>query len=228
MISPELIALQRRVEELEARLSRPTRRARLGAVLVVGALLGFGTALAADGNCPNGYPFCFTADSPAIASQVNHNFAQAREWLETKVGPISSSNVTTSGVVVRSGGDLTLQSGRVIGTNGANNLHIDNSVTAGRTYLNWFGGTGGVTIGNGAQAQAAHFDSIGTLTVGNGVRGAGNLCVEYFDCQWQAQFGCGAFGVCSAGRVMTGFRDGTSCGVQNEAHCCRLRLTSSC
>ena len=62
-------------------------------------MLGFvavGTALAANGNCPNGMPYCFAPGSPAIADNINHNFAQLKEWLEGKVGSISSNGITAT------------------------------------------------------------------------------------------------------------------------------------
>jgi hypothetical protein len=105
----ELESLRRRVSELEARVPPSPRRRWLGALAVVAAALA-GTAFGANGACPNGLPFCFTADSPALASEVNHNFSQLKEWLEAKVGPTSTSTVTagtinattltTSGAVV--------------------------------------------------------------------------------------------------------------------------------
>ncbi|MCA2982075.1 MAG: hypothetical protein INH37_27695, partial [Myxococcaceae bacterium] len=95
-----LAELTTRVARLEAqereRSSRARRRAR---VLVGGAVLALVVAplaLAADGLCPNGLPFCFSADTPAKASEVNTNFAQLKEWLESKVGPVDGGTVTGS------------------------------------------------------------------------------------------------------------------------------------
>ena len=94
----ELAQLKQRLAELEARVdgAKKVRPARWPWVLaVVLAALG-GTALGANGNCPNELPFCFNADSPALASQVNHNFMQLKEWLEAKVGPTSTANLTSA------------------------------------------------------------------------------------------------------------------------------------
>lgn len=83
----------RRLEALEAELlqlkheRRRTRRV-LSLAVVLGALTWVGTSFAANGLCPNGYPFCFAPDTPATASQVNHNFSQIKEWLENKVGTV--------------------------------------------------------------------------------------------------------------------------------------------
>jgi hypothetical protein len=49
---------------------------------------------AANGNCPNGLPYCFAPDTPALASNVNWNFAQLKEWLEQKVGTSGTAAVT--------------------------------------------------------------------------------------------------------------------------------------
>lgn len=82
-----------RLEVLEAevrKLNAERRRTRrvLSLAVVVGALSWVGTSFAANGLCPNGYPFCFVADTPATATEVNHNFSQIKEWLEAKVGTV--------------------------------------------------------------------------------------------------------------------------------------------
>jgi hypothetical protein len=90
-----------RLAQLEAKLEAVSRTARLRRRITLGALgvLAFaatiGSALAANGNCPNGLPFCFTANQPAIAAQVNHDFAQVKEWIETKAGPVTSAGFST-------------------------------------------------------------------------------------------------------------------------------------
>ena len=103
----ELETLRARTTELERerdwalqqrRLLQKRFLATLAGVGLVG-VLGSGVAIAANGNCPNGLPYCFVADSPAHASEVNHNFAQLKEWLEQKVGPTGTPQVTLSGSV---------------------------------------------------------------------------------------------------------------------------------
>lgn len=94
----ELALVKRRLCDLElknaAASPRSTRR-WVGLGLLAG-LVG-SVALAANGNCPNGMPFCFAPDSPALASDINMNFAQLKEWLEQKVGTTGTSSVTVTG-----------------------------------------------------------------------------------------------------------------------------------
>jgi hypothetical protein len=162
-IEQELEALRGRLQALEGRERRRARRlVKAGVALVACATLGVCTALAADGNCPNGMPFCFQADQPARASDVNHNFAQLREWLEAKVG--------VAGTGVRLTSDLSTTS-RIIGGNVGGNLHLD--ATTGSTYLNWFSGTGGTIFGNGAQGQVGRVDGTGNLTLTGSVTTTG-------------------------------------------------------
>lgn len=82
--------IETRLEQLEAELAtlrrQVTKRRRVSMGLAAVVVLGVGTAFAANGSCPNDLPFCFRADDPATASEVNHNFAQLKEWLEAKVG----------------------------------------------------------------------------------------------------------------------------------------------
>jgi hypothetical protein len=106
----EVEALRNRTTELELQLARQRRLRRRGfSVLAAGAgvvLLVAGVAAAADGLCPggtNGLPFCFAANSPAQATQVNHNFAQLKEWLVQKIGATGSADVTISGTTTMNG-----------------------------------------------------------------------------------------------------------------------------
>lgn len=148
----ELTALRARVEQLEAREAR-RRRWFLG--LVAATLVMSPLALAADGTCPggtNGMPFCFAANNPALATQVNHNFAQLKEWLELKVGaaganvtiatPTTINNtLTTSGTVTARGlsvttnstlaGNLTVSGTTALGVTNAGSLNVANAATIG-------------------------------------------------------------------------------------------------
>lgn len=139
------------------------------AVLVIGITAG--TALAANGNCPNGLPFCFVANNPANATEVNHNFMQLKEWLETKVGVVSAAGVTASRVAASgavTGATLASSnvtvSDRIVGANAAGNLHVDSSGTG--TYLNWFGGNA-VIFGTGTQSEVARIDNRGLVVAGH-------------------------------------------------------------
>jgi hypothetical protein len=53
-------------------------------------------------------PFCFTADTPALAVQVNHNFDQVVEWMELKTGPVGTNTLTTNTVRADAGTFTTL------------------------------------------------------------------------------------------------------------------------
>jgi hypothetical protein len=104
----EIQELERRLHQLEGALAQQPTRTRgwctvltfVSCVLVgVGSLLGVSGVLAADGACPNQLPFCFAAGAPARASEINHNFAQLLEWLESKVGAVDSGDVSVAGNV---------------------------------------------------------------------------------------------------------------------------------
>jgi hypothetical protein len=72
----------------------------------------------------------------------------------------------------------------------------------------------------------------GALTVAGNISapaGAGGLyCLRATGCQWEGSFGCGGSMTCSAGRVLMGFRDGTSCGVTDMGYCCQLAISTAC
>jgi hypothetical protein len=96
----ELEQVKSRLADLEARTAPPAVRRTARGGLVLAACVGLlgGVAAAASGACPNGLPFCFAGDTPALASQVNHNFAQLKEWVEQKVGASGTSDVTITGL----------------------------------------------------------------------------------------------------------------------------------
>jgi hypothetical protein len=92
----------------EDHLRTVTRRA-VRAVATVLALLTLSstvwftrTAWAAGGTCPNGLPFCFAPNQPAIASQMNNDFAQLKEWVEAKVGTVAAGSPSTAPVQMSS------------------------------------------------------------------------------------------------------------------------------
>lgn len=101
VLMKELVALRARVDAIEEARRRRWQLLRLALIVscAVFASMG-GVAWAANGECPNGLPFCFVANSPALASEVNQNFAQLKEWLETKVGSVGAANVVSSSVNV--------------------------------------------------------------------------------------------------------------------------------
>ena len=77
----------------------PRRRWRAGAVLGV-VLIAAGLVVPSSAWAQL---VTFSANTPAIATQVNGNFQQLRTWLEQKVGPVGTDNITTSGTIVSAG-----------------------------------------------------------------------------------------------------------------------------
>ncbi|MDP2275862.1 MAG: hypothetical protein Q8N23_32270 [Archangium sp.] len=75
-LDTEVATLRSRLVDLEK--AQPRRRLQRGALVGLVALAA-GTAWAASGNCPNGLQYCFVANSPATAAEVNYNFSQLRE-----------------------------------------------------------------------------------------------------------------------------------------------------
>ena len=96
----ELADVRARLATLEAERANARRRVRRVTGLAVLAALVGTAASAASGACPNGMPFCFNPDEPALASQVNMNFAQLKEWLESKVGTVGTGVKITTGATV--------------------------------------------------------------------------------------------------------------------------------
>lgn len=88
-------SMAHRPNDVEPRLKR-TWLWGLSFTALIASLVLARTALAADGNCPNGLPFCFAGNTPAVASQINHDLAQLKEWLEAKVGTVGQP-VTIAG-----------------------------------------------------------------------------------------------------------------------------------
>ncbi|MDP2272890.1 MAG: hypothetical protein Q8N23_27080 [Archangium sp.] len=99
-LSEELAELRARLASLEAERTASRGRVRwAGAAVVIAALIGT-AASAANGACPNGLPFCFNSNTPALASEVNTNFSQLKEWLESKVGTVAAPVRITTGATV--------------------------------------------------------------------------------------------------------------------------------
>ena len=140
-IEDEVRALRADTDALRAALATHTagNRRRVRSVAWTAglvALLVAGTS-AAD----HGVLYVFAPGSPALASEVNHNFAQLESWLAQKVGPVGNDNLTITG-------DNDNQS-NISGSVG--NFHID-TTSGGQMYLNWYGGTK-VVVGNGSQGS---------------------------------------------------------------------------
>ena len=137
--------VRRQLELLELADAMAARRVRtmagralrlgLGALLVLavsGTLFITRDAWAAGAACPNGYPFCFLANTPAKAAEINTNFAQAKEWLEAKVGAVAAGAPSTSAIT-------------------ASSLSTTGTVSFGaqtRQMMNLFGSTYGIGVQN--------------------------------------------------------------------------------
>ena len=226
-LQEELNQMKARLAAIEAERHRARRKAGGGLLLVV---LVAGTASAANGNCPNGLPFCFSADTPALAGEVNHNFMQLKEWLETKVGPISAATITASGIA--SSGLVTGSSLQVPAGNQGTQFQW-NTVTfsVGQTeFINNKGlGSGGFVFyerqftTSGAPTRLLDMNTA-RANFSGGIGGNGSLCVVHTACVEGNYVDCGQTTSCPNGKVMVGMTDGTSCAVRNRAQCCSLQL----
>ncbi len=168
-LSQELEALRTRITELERARAAPKSRRRFrliaAALAVTGAVVA-GTASAANGACPNGLPFCFQENTPALASEVNHNFSQVKEWMETKAGPVGTSAVVTPRLVVLDGGTLVVPNG-LMGAGSGGNFVIESP--AGPMFLN-YGSRNQVAINSlPGGAAAAVFNNNGGLDLNDHV-----------------------------------------------------------
>ena len=171
-LTSQLNTLRERVARLEA--EKAARGGKRKWVIVTAVIVvATGTALAADGNCPNALPFCFAPDSPAQAAQVNHNFSQLQEWLVAKVGLPSSAGITTSSVSATGTVTGTRANFSPCGTNqclsgnnAAGNFHIDTNTPGGATYLNYFSGTAGTVFGAGTSTEVGRIDTRGFVAAG--------------------------------------------------------------
>lgn len=172
-LTAQLDTLRDRVARLEAEKASRTVKRKWVIVIATLVVVATGSALAADGNCPNALPFCFAPDSPAQAAQVNHNFSQLQEWLVAKVGLPTSAGITTSSVAAtgtisgtRANFSVCGPNQCLSGSNASGNFHIDTNTPAGATYLNYFSGTAGVVFGAGTSTEVARIDGRGFVAAG--------------------------------------------------------------
>lgn len=203
MTPADLEALQARLTLLEDRervrqaRSQQLRRAAL-AVGVLGAFAG-GVAWGANGNCPNGLPFCFSEDTPAVAAQVNHNFSQVKEWLEQKVGTVGTANVTTTGSL--SSASLTtgvLSASSVTSTGAVSCPSVTTSTLSASGAVTVSGGlTSGPHVVNGDLTSSANVWGAGPSRVGPFNR---NTCVPESGAR------------CPNGQYVCGLITGHTCG----------------
>jgi hypothetical protein len=92
-------ALGRRAAAERKIWSRTGVRVALGALAVAALLLvGNNVTAAYYPGCVTDLA-CFSANTPARASDVNDNFAKVVDWIEQKLGPVGSANVVFGGTV---------------------------------------------------------------------------------------------------------------------------------
>lgn len=111
-------------------------------VIAALCLLVLGSSAFASGTCARPMSFLanwtglhhFCPDEPALAGEVNANFATVVQWIEQKVGPVGTSTLTLSGTPVSS---ATIADGTIVGADlspaaiGAREL-VDGGVTASK------------------------------------------------------------------------------------------------
>lgn len=222
--TPDVVELAARVARLEAReLERITGARRRLRVLAGASLLAVvmaPLALAANGACPNGLPFCFSADTPALASEVNTNFAQLKEWLELKVGPVDGG--TVSGSSASFTGNATVSGQATVGSLTASGQGTVGTLTVqGASQLN-----GDVTLSQTARVRIqatgwcdCEFGSQVTSRIGAVVSSS----VSDFFLFENGQVG---FFECRGGRFLVGIEKTnagclTSVGCLEQYKCCR-------
>ena len=136
----ELRARLAALEQKEHDSARQRRKVRLtAAACAIGLALTAGTvAMAAPGDCPNGMPFCFAPDSPALAAQVNEDFAYVRglnaAWTSRGSSiTLNGPRIVVTSVTVPAGSYVAV--GKLYGatSTGGNNLLC--SLTATSTNL---------------------------------------------------------------------------------------------
>ncbi len=156
----ELVALTRVALTQSPAPVRPPMRARS---LVAAAMVVAGLSYA--------QLTTFTADTPALAGEVNGNFSQLRTWLEQKVGTVGSANVAITGTSTFAGaaafqngasvdGGLRANSVVVIGALSAASL-ATGPLTAGTISGSSLSVSGNVSAGGnswGSQASQATFN----------------------------------------------------------------------
>lgn len=156
--NPELDSLREELRALRAQVERP-RRTRLWWLIPV---LGLTSTFALADLVP------FTANTPAIAADVNANFQQLKTWIEAKTGLVTQSGITTSSLTVGSAGAVTLT------TNGTGQLVASGGLALADTTgisSNRFGVTAAITQVPTASTFASGFlestfvDNGGTIVI---------------------------------------------------------------
>jgi hypothetical protein len=134
-------AVLKELQELRYRLAQVERRPRTRPWMIAGAVAGVMVAFNALGSmvCPNGIPYCFNANEPALASEVNADFAALKTWLEAKVG--------ATGALASPSPDITTRNINA----GVITANMDDALAYSPPYSTWgtyATGAGGATIVN--------------------------------------------------------------------------------
>lgn len=101
-----------------ARWRRVLERAMPALWMVLGAVLVWSGKASSQVTCSEVLPtplIAFCPGTPARATDVNHNFRTVAGWIESKVGPVGSSDVTIAGNVAISG-SVSVPAGTFSGT----------------------------------------------------------------------------------------------------------------
>lgn len=156
----DVTELRARLTEMENELQKlkgQRSKARLSTIVMLGLVVvvaTMGSALAANGNCPNGLPFCFAANAPAKASEVNHNFAQVKEWIEGKVGPVGAAVSVPSAAAFANNVSVTGSVGSAtLSTSGNTTIGGTLQVNNGTNLYNGLNVVSGLSIVNGIQVS---------------------------------------------------------------------------
>lgn len=244
------------IEELElwaalheasaATQARRSKRLRRVGMVVVACLafasISLATRALAAGTCSQTLPaplITFCPDEPALASEVNDNFAQLRSWILAPPAAVSAtSSITAAGAISTPGAmsSGTMATGLLLVNGPGQGAQVAwNTITPGAgqyELINNRGlGGGGFAVyeRNGpADAIAStllRMDRVKANFVG-AVGGNGALCVVPANCEDSLSFGCGGSAVCPNNKFMVGFTDGTSCSVPNKARCCSFQLVA--
>lgn len=163
--------IERRLAALESEVRTHRRRAtslRVGALSIAAVVLAVsGLRAFADPTAPQACDsrfgsllYCFGADTPARASEVNSNFNALAAWLDSKVGAANSNPVagpTTGGTVVI--GDQTAAN---LGIDG-DDLYARTNGVASTLFLQRTG-TGNVAVGGAGPNPNAKLQVNGTAS----------------------------------------------------------------
>lgn len=205
-VQAQLQALQQQIEDL-----RRTQRRKDGSrwrAFGIGALLVLaGGGVTAVAQTVTSDLRAFSAGSPALADDVNFNFNLLKQWIEHKVGPAKTPQVTMySGVKYEcdacgststlngseNWGDLTIQ-GRVLSANG--NIHLSPPGGANVIIDDAYRAAGGTNVGTAGLQVEGNVTSAGLIVngkaLGDHIRDyVRNNCYVYFGWADSCDGGC--------------------------------------